>query len=178
MMAASGRCSAPKATIITLGSGTEKVVYRAGVGSSDASGVDGTDTVTNFTLGTDSLAFVDTNTTSGTASVDHLLSCIDGVKLVHDGTAYTGVVFDFDGSDTLTVMFSASMDTSTLQGRLGGGTRLTDAAFVQAFADGTAPTNGSGASTEFLSPVGIGNTEELFGENSITVADTLPTELL
>ena len=162
---------------ITLGSGTEKVVYRVGVGSSDASGVDGTDTVTNFTLGTDSLAFVDTNATGGTASVDHLLRSIDGVKLVHDGTAYTGVVFDFDGSDTLTVMFSASMEVSTLQGRLGGGTRLTDTAFDQAFADGSAPTTGSGASTESLSSAGIGYIEEFFGGN-ITVAETLPVELI
>ena len=160
---------------ITLFNGAEEVVYTLSDTGTSLTKSDGSDTINNFTLGTDSLRFVDDD--GAVPTVDGLMSRMTSVALKYDGTSsYTGVEITIVSGTSLTINFAAALDTDALKAAFGITTDGTTDLYA-AFAGGVAPQ--SGASGVGLNAVGVTYIDELFGgTDGIFVSDTIPTELL
>ena len=161
---------------MTLSNGAEEVVYTVN-DDHDASSLtttDGSDTINDFSLGTDSLRFVDTN--GAVPTLDGLMSRMTSVAVSYDGgsSSYTGVKFAIDSSNTLTVNFDAAHSVEQLKTAFGitsaGNTDLN-----AAFTSGNAVPSAAGDIV--LNSQGLDYVDDLFGDE-ISVSDTIPTELL
>ncbi len=124
--------------MINLGSGTETIVYRfSSTPDGDTTGTDGGDTVNSFTVGTDRLVFVDTDTNTPLDLAGFILAGQNDeytANFIGGGNAWTGIIFRFgnpergdgpDGSAPLvgaafTINFAASLGVVTLRQALGG----------------------------------------------------------
>ena len=154
---------------ITLSDGAEEVVYLIDDDGSALTTTDGSDTVSGFTLGSDTLTFVDSDSPAPTLT--DLLGRMTSVALNYDASnGYESITFTM-GSSALTIDFG-DLDAAVLKTALGG---IDDAALDAAFTAAAAPTTTGAAE---LSTAGLGYIDDLFGANGIEITDTLPTELL
>ncbi|MBL6783318.1 MAG: hypothetical protein ISQ21_09835 [Alphaproteobacteria bacterium] len=146
---------------ITLFNGAEEVVYTLSDTGTSLTTSDGSDTINNFTLGNDSLRFVDDD--GAVPTVDGLMSRKTSVALKYDGTSYTGVEISIDSGNTLTVNFAANRGTTDN--------------IITNLLTGTSTPSAAGDVT--LSLAGRDYIDDLFGgTDGIFVSDTIPTELL
>ncbi len=167
---------------VRLGNGAEEFVYILDHDSSGITTSDGSDTISNFTLGADTISFVDSSVVwdddlealTGLPGLSDLLGDMDSVSLIYDGTNYTGISFDM-GDETLTVNFSAGLNAGMLKTKLG----VTDDAELNAALTGDDLPTAAGSVT--LTSAGIDYVDDLFGSEDVTginVSHALPDELL
>jgi hypothetical protein len=145
---------------VTLSNGVEEFVYVLYDDGVSITPLDGTDIVSNFTLGTDKLSFVDRD--GDPSALEDLFGRMSSVEIKYDGLQYTGITFTM-GDESLTINFATPLGTN-------------DAGLNAALNGGVRP--GSGEVTVALD---VDYVDDLFdgtNSNNINITATLPAELI